>query len=76
MAADFIPSQLRASGIGWYSTTIGITGLIASVVAGQLWDQVSHSSVFIFGAVFSLIGIISLVILIPNKKAKDVAIVS
>jgi len=74
MAADFIPSQLRASGIGWYSTTIGITGLIASVVAGQLWDHVSHSSVFIFGALFSLIGIISLVILIPNKKEKDVAI--
>ena len=76
MAADFIPAQLRASGIGWYSTTIGITGLIASVVAGQLWDHVSHSSVFIFGAVFSLIGIISLVILIPNKKAKEFAIAS
>ena len=76
MAADFIPAQLRASGIGWYSTTIGITGLIASVVAGQLWDHVSHSSVFIFGAVFSLIGIISLVILIPNKKAKEFTIAS
>ena len=76
MAADFIPAQLRASGIGWYSTTIGITGLIASVVAGQLWDHVSHSSVFIFGAVFSLIGIISLIILIPNKKANEFAIAS
>ena len=76
MAADFIPSQLRASGIGWYSTTIGITGLIASVVAGQLWDHVSHSSVFIFGAIFSLIGIISLIILIPNKKVEEVAIAS
>ena len=76
MAADFIPSQLRASGIGWYSTTIGIPGLIASVVAGQLWDHVSHSSVFIFGAIFSLIGIISLIILIPNKKVKEVAIAS
>ena len=74
MAADFVPAQIRASGIGWYSTVIGLTGLVASVVAGQLWDRVSHSSVFIYGAVFSLIGIISLLILIPNKPEKMVAI--
>jgi MFS family permease len=67
MAADFVPSHLRASGMGWYSTTIGLTGLIASVVAGQLWDKVSHSSVFIFGALFSLTGIISLIILIRGR---------
>jgi len=76
MAADFVPSHVRASGIGWYSTTIGITGLIASIVAGQLWDNVSHSSVFIFGAIFSLLGIISLFILIPHKKEKVVSITS
>jgi MFS family permease len=70
MAADFVPSKLRASGIGWYSTTIGMTGLIASVVAGQLWDKVSHPSVFIFGALFSFIGIISLILFVPDKKAK------
>jgi MFS family permease len=76
MAADFVPSHIRASGIGWYSTTIGLTGLIASVVAGQLWDKVSHSSVFIFGALFSLIGIISLIILIPGKKGRVVPVAS
>jgi MFS family permease len=75
-AADFVPSHIRASGIGWYSTTIGLTGLIASVVAGQLWDKVSHSSVFIFGALFSLIGIISLIILIPGKKGRVVPVAS
>jgi len=36
-------------------------------VAGQLWDKVSHSSVFIFGALFSLTGIISLIILIRGR---------
>ncbi len=75
MAADFVPTQIRASGIGWYSTTIGLTGLVASVVAGQLWDKVSHSSVFVYGAVFSLIGIISLIILVPAKE-KNILITS
>lgn len=67
MAADFVPAHIRAGGIGWYSTTIGLTGLVASVVAGQLWDKVSHASVFIYGAVFSLIGIIALIFFKPTK---------
>jgi len=67
MAADFVPRHLRASGIGWYATTVGLASLVASVVAGQLWDRVNHSSVFIYGAAFSIVGIIALIILIPNK---------
>ena len=43
-AADFVPSHLRASGIGRYSTAVGLSGLIASIIAGGLWDRVSHTS--------------------------------
>ena len=71
--SGLVPAPIRASGIGWYSTVIGLTGLVASIVAGQLWDKVSHSSVFIYGAVFSLIGIIALIILIPNKTEKRIS---
>lgn len=67
-AADFVPENLRASSIGWYSTMVGLSGLVASIIAGLLWDKISHTSVFVFGAVFSFIGIISLLILIPGKK--------
>jgi MFS family permease len=66
-AADFVPKHLRASGIGWYSTVVGLSGLIASIIAGGLWDKVSHTSVFVYGAVLSLAGIISLMILVPNN---------
>ncbi|MDP4245018.1 MAG: MFS transporter [Bacteroidota bacterium] len=59
-ATDLVPAHLRASGIGWYSTTVGISGLIASIVAGQLWDKVSHTAVFVYGAAISSIGIVSL----------------
>jgi len=67
-ATDFVPHSLRASGIGWYSTVVGLSGLIASIIAGGLWDKVSHTSVFVYGSVLSLIGIIFLVILVPNLK--------
>lgn len=66
-AADFVSQNLRASCIGWYSTVVGLSGLIASIVAGLLWDHVSHASVFIYGACFAFIGAISLFFLIPKN---------
>jgi MFS family permease len=67
LASDFVPPALRASGIGWYSTVIGITGLVASVVAGRLWDTSGHAAVFIYGAIFAAIGTIALMFMATNK---------
>lgn len=66
-ATDFVPGHLRASGIGWYSAVVGLSGLIASIIGGVLWDKASHTSVFVYGSIISLIGIISLVVLVPNN---------
>ena len=64
-AADFVPEHLRASGVGWYSTTVGVLQLVSSLVAGMLWDRVSHVAVFYYGAAFALVGIIGLLSVIP-----------
>jgi|SRR6516162_11103586 MFS family permease len=69
LAADFVPEALRASSIGWYSTTVGLLQLVASVVSGLLWDHVSHSSVFLFGAVFAILGSVALILLVPGTAA-------
>lgn len=66
-ATDFVPHTLRASGIGWYSTTVGLLQLIASVVAGLLWDHVGHAAVFLYGAVFAVAGSIALFLLVPPE---------
>lgn len=66
-AADFVPQRLRASGIGWYSTTVGIMQLIASVIAGVLWDRVSHAAVFWFGAAFALLGSVAMMAWVPRN---------
>jgi MFS family permease len=65
-AADFVPEHLRASGIGWYSTTVGLLGLVANLVAGLLWDRVGHAAVFYYGAAFAIVGSIGLLLLIPG----------
>ncbi|MBS1522170.1 MAG: MFS transporter [Bacteroidetes bacterium] len=57
-AVDFVEPELRASAIGWYGTAIGLSNLIASIIAGVLWDKVGHSAVFIYGASFACLSII------------------
>lgn len=66
-AVDFVPAIQRASAVGWYSTTVGISGLIASIVAGQLWVTISPQSVFYFGSITAVLGIISLLFLFNRK---------
>jgi MFS family permease len=66
-ASDFVPEHLRASGIGWYSTTVGLLQLVASVVAGLLWDRVGHGAVFLYGAAFAVVGSVGLLVLSHAK---------
>jgi MFS family permease len=68
-ASDFVPEHLRASGVGWYSTTVGLLQLVASVVAGLLWDRIGHAAVFYYGATFALVGSIGLLLLIPPQRS-------
>jgi MFS family permease len=64
LACDYAPEQLRASAIGWFSATAGLMQLVASLIAGALWDKVNHESVFLFGAASSFIGIVALMLMI------------
>jgi MFS family permease len=67
LASDFVPEHLRASGVGWYSTTVGLLQLVASILAGLLWDMIGHTAVFYYGAVFAGVGGIALTLLIPGR---------
>ena len=67
-ASDFVPAHLRASGVGWYSTTVGLLELEASLVAGLLWDRVGHAAVFYYGAASAVVGSIGLLVLIPGRQ--------
>jgi MFS family permease len=70
LASDLVPERLRASGVGWYSTTVGLLQLLASIAAGLLWDRVGHAAVFYFGALFAAVGIIGLLALVPAESPR------
>jgi MFS family permease len=65
LATDLVPERMRASGLGFYSATVGVQGLVASIVAGLLWDHVGHAAVFWYGAIFAVVGSIALLVLLP-----------
>jgi MFS family permease len=71
LAADFVPEPLRASGVGWYSTTVGLLQLVSSLVAGVLWDRVSHAAVFYYGAALAVVGCIALLVVIPRQAGRS-----
>lgn len=60
MVADTAPADLRGTAYGVFNLMSGIAMLIASVVAGLLWDRLGASSTFYAGAVFCMVALIGL----------------
>ena len=69
MATDFAPQQLRRTAVGVYSSVVGITALLASVVGGQLWDGISPAAMFYYGAAFAIVGSLVLALVVPSQRS-------
>lgn len=62
LVADHAPPDLRGSAFGLFNLATGIAMLVASVVAGVLWDQVGAEATFVAGACFAALSAIPLVV--------------
>jgi len=60
MVAGTAPADLRGTAFGFFNLVSGIAMLIASVVAGLLWDQLGASFTFYASAAFSGIALLGL----------------
>ena len=54
MVAAAAPAQLRGSAFGFFNLASGIAMLVASVLAGLLWDKIGASATFYAGACFAV----------------------
>jgi len=70
LATDFVPEELRASGVGWYTATVGLSGLIASIVGGELWVGIAPSATFLLGAGSAVVGSIALILFVPQTQER------
>jgi len=62
MVADVSPPDLRGTAYGFFNLVSGLAMLIASGVAGALWDRLGASSTFLAGAAFSALALAALLL--------------
>ena len=67
MVADTAPNNLRGTAYGFFNLMSGISMLLASGLAGLLWDQWGASVTFLAGIVFSAVAL-GLLLLRPRNS--------
>ncbi len=60
MVADAAPADLRGTAFGFFNLASGIAMLVASVLAGLLWDRAGPAVTFYAGAAFALAALLML----------------
>jgi len=70
LAVDLAPKEYKATSIGILGTVTGVCTIVASVLAGLIWDQFGSQWTFIFAATGSLLTIAILIFLMKSKSQK------
>ncbi len=60
MVADTAPADLRGTAFGCFNLASGMAVLLASAIAGALWDRYGAPSTFAAGALFSIAALVVL----------------
>ncbi|MDA8430516.1 MAG: MFS transporter [Geobacteraceae bacterium] len=68
--ATIIPPDFKATAFGVYATAVGLATLPASLIGGLLWDRVSPSATFYFGAATATLSALLFVALIVSIKGE------
>jgi MFS family permease len=72
LVADLAPTDLRATGYGIVNAVVGLLVLPASIAAGLLWDRITPSAPFWFGAACAAIAVTLLVVGVrPLRRQAD-----
>lgn len=67
MIADSAPAELRGTAFGIFHLLTGLALLLASVIAGLLWDAIGYQGTFVCGAGFALLAALGL--LLQRRRA-------
>jgi MFS family permease len=66
--ATIIPPDFKATAFGVYNTAVGLAMLPASLIGGWLWDHVSPSATFYFGAITAVLSVMLFIVFIVAGK--------
>lgn len=57
LVADTAPADLRGTAFGMFNLLTGVATLLASIMAGALWDIVGPTGTFVAGAIFAAVAL-------------------
>jgi MFS family permease len=60
LVADTSPAPIRGTAFGLFNLLTGLATLVASIVAGALWDLIGPTGTFLAGAAFAAIALLTL----------------
>lgn len=69
LVARIVPDNKRGTAYGLYNASLGIMTLPANIIAGYLWDNISPSATFLFGAACALIAFLTISVSNIEKAA-------
>jgi MFS family permease len=72
LVADTAPEELRGTAFGVFSLAGGVAILVASVLAGALWDRYGPQATFLAGAAFTVISLVGLIIVQSRRRSRQV----
>jgi len=70
LIADTAPTELRGTAFGMFNLITGVALLIASVVAGALWDITGPQGTFLAGAAFTLLTLAGLFVIRARLRGR------
>lgn len=68
LVADGAPERLRATAFGLFNFASGVALLLASVIAGFLWEHIGPSATFVAGAGFTALGLLAFSLRIKRAR--------
>lgn len=68
MVADTAPVDLRGTAYGFFNLMTGVAMLLASVLAGLLWDRLGAAATFYAGAAFCGVTLVALAFFRPTEQ--------
>ena len=60
LVANSAPAELRGTAFGMFNLVTGVAALLASIIAGILWDVAGPSGTFLTGAIFTAAALLAL----------------
>ncbi len=69
LVADTAPAELRGTAFGAFSLVSGIATLLASVIAGLVWDRFGEAPVFFTGGVFAALAAVLALRALPQATS-------